>query len=407
VIFTSIGSLGPDAGTVEVFSLESGRRKTLLHGGTYGRYLPNGILTYINQGTLYAVAFDLDRLEVQGSPVTMLQDVSYSSSWGFAQLDFSSDGTLVYRRDPSAGQLTIQWLDNDGTAQPLLSKPGPYQFPQFSPNGRRLAFVVTDSGSSNIIAEGDPNQLTPLTSEDGVHANPVWSPDGQYMIYGSGEGMSWVVLGGNGKPHPLTQSSNKQFPWSFTPDGKRLAFFEISPFTGFDLWTVALQTDGKGLRAGKPEPFLVTPYFEVYPAFSPDGRWIAYGSNKSGAWAVYVRAFPGGDSDVKISQNGARIPRWPANGHQIFYNTDDQSIMTVSYRTDGNLFQAGNPRLWSQRRLANTGVLPNFDVTPDGKRVAALMPAVRQKDQPVNEVTFLLNFSDEVRRKLAIANRNR
>ena len=397
ILFTSTGNLGPDGGSIEVLSLDTGTRKTLVRGGTYGRYLRSGDLTYVNQDTLYATGFDLQHLEVRGSVVAELQDIAYSSTWGFAQLDFSKDGTLVYRRDPSGGQVTVQLLDANGHKSPLIGQPGRYEFPRFSPNNQRFAFSIADSGSSNIfVLDRERNGLTPLTSGDGIHMVPVWTPNGRFIVYEGTTGLWALASEGGSKPFRLTQSGSRQMPWSFTPDGKRLAFFEISPVTGFDLWTVEVQQDENLLKAGKPEPFLATPDFEIYPTFSPDGTWIAYGSNKSGRWEVYARAFPSGHRDVQISAGGARVPYWPKNGHEILYRTDDYRIVAVPYTKDGDSLRLGERRVWTEEHLASTGVLPNIDVTSDASHVAALLPAGDQVEAPGNEVTFLLNFADRV-----------
>jgi Tol biopolymer transport system component len=397
VLFTSIGDLGPDAGNIEVFSVRDGTRKTLVRGGTYGRYVPSGYLMYVNQGTLFAVPFDVDSLETRGGAVAVLQGVSYSFGFGFAQLDFSRAGTLVYRKVPGNGQFMIQWLDEKGNSAPLLSKPARYQWPRFSPKGERLAFSLPESGSTNIwVSEGKPNRLIPLTNGDGVHSAPAWSPDGRFIVFTGSTGMFWVRTDGASKPQPLTRSNNRQVPWSFTPDGTRLAFYEMSPTTAFDLWTVPLQVHDGELEAGNPEVFLQTPNYEVYPTYSPDGQWMAYSSNKSGAWEVYVRGVSNNSREVQISKGGGRIPHWSRNGHDLLYGTDDQRLMAVTYTIKEAAFQPGKPGSWSGRRMGDTGVFPNFDVAPDGKRVAVLLPAGVPAEQEVpNQVTFLVNFLDE------------
>ena len=117
---------------------------------------------------------------------------------------------------------------------------------------------------------------------------------------------------------------------------------------------------------------------------------------------MYVRAFPDNGSKVQVSAAGGRIPRWSPNGHELFYRTDDQRIMVATYTVKGGSFEVRALRQWSQRRLADTGVLSNFDLSPDGRRILALMPAVRAEDQQTeNHVTFMLNFFDEVRRRVA------
>jgi hypothetical protein len=175
----------------------------------------------------------------------------------------------------------------------------------------------------------------------------------------------------------------------------------MSASTGLDLWTVPIRESASGLTAGSPEPFLRTPAFESYPTFSPDGHWIAYGSNKSGTWEVYVRPFPDNGMEVQVSRAGGRIPHWSRHGRELLYRTDDQRIMTASYAIRAGSFAVESVGPWSRARLADTGVLCNFDVGADG-RIAALLPAERDEDrQSENHVTFILNFPSEIRRRLS------
>jgi serine/threonine-protein kinase len=152
------------------------------------------------------------------------------------------------------------------------------------------------------------------------------------------------------------------------------------------------------LTTGTPEPFLRSPSFEVYPSFSPDGRWLVYSSNESGRTEIYVRAFPDNGTKVRVSADGGRVARWVPHGRELLYRTDDQRLMVVEYSIRDGLFKAGTPELWTSTRLADTGVLANFDVAPDGTRVVALLP-VRERQQTENHATFLLNFFDEIRRR--------
>ena len=399
VLFTSVGASSGAVyipyRSIEILDFRTGKRTALVREATYGRYLPSGHLIYVNQGSLFGVSFDLGHTEVRGSPAAILHDISFSSIFGFAQFDVSRSGVLVYRRAAGGGRFTIQWLARDGALAPLLDSPAPYQWPRISPDGQKLAYVLPDG---IWLSEQQPHRSMPLIPGNGIQ-DPVWSPDGRYIV-GGGIGMWWARAEGPAKPRPLTQSNNTQVPWSFTPDGGRLAFYEMSPSTAFDIWTVPVQSGNGELRAGKAEPFVQTPFFEVYPAFSPDGRWIAYSSHKSGLWEVYVRPFPDGGGDVQVSTGGGRVPRWPAKGHEIFYATDDHRIMAVPYTIQGSSFKAGTARIWSDRRLADTGVFPNFDVNPNGTRVAAILPAVSPQESQPGEATFLINFFDELKRRL-------
>ena len=168
-------------------------------------------------------------------------------------------------------------------------------------------------------------------------------------------------------------------------------------------YALPLEREGAGLRAGKPEVFLQTPSDERYPSFSPDGRWLAYASNESGAFQVYVRAFPDKGGKWQISNSGGVQPLWSRNGHELCFRADDQRIMVAAYTVKGDSFGAGKPRVWSETRLPNTGFNPNYDLAPDGKRIVAIMPAEAPEDQKAqNHVIFLQNFFDEVRRRAPI-----
>jgi serine/threonine-protein kinase len=192
-----------------------------------------------------------------------------------------------------------------------------------------------------------------------------------------------------------------QIPWSVAPDASRLAYYQRGPGTDFDLWTAPMTGTADGVTLGSPESFLRTPAFEMYPSFSPDGRWIAYASNMSGAWEIYVRRFPDNGTEIRISRAEGVVPRWSPNGRDLLYRTA-QRLMVVSYKIEGDSFTTDMPRPWSEDLFTDTGILPSFDVSPDGERIVALMPAgAPKKPQSANHVTFMLNFVDEVRRRLA------
>ena len=360
---------------------------------------------YINKGTLFAVPFDLNTLAVRGAPSPVLQEIAYNFGNGFAQFDFSRSGTLVYRSGGGVGRgtlFTVQWLDGAGKTQPLLAKADNYLYPRFSPDGQRLALSAGDIW----IYEERRDTMTRLTFS-GAN-DPVWSPDGRYIVFQAPPGGTfWTRSDGAGKPQPLTQSKNPQLPYSFTPDGKRLAFHEV---TGgkLHLWTVPLESDGAGLRAGKPELFLETQFSERSPVFSPDGRWLAYASDESGAYQIYVRAFPDKGGKWQISSSGGVYPVFSRNGRELFFRTAENQIMVAAYTGRGDSFEADKPRVWSVQRIGDSGLGgTNYDVAPDGKRIAALMSAEGPEAQRAqNHVTFLLNFSDELRRRVPAAGKN-
>jgi serine/threonine-protein kinase len=406
VLFTaSANATAFDTANIEVMSLADHSRKTLVRGGTFGRYLPSGHLVYVNRGTLFAVPFDVDRLEVHGTPAPVLDQVGYNAGQGSAQFDFSQTGTLIYRSGGAGGGLlTVGWLDSAGKTQPLLAKPGNYGRPSMSPDGQRLALEVTEGSGTDIwVYDWQRDTMTRLTFTGNANL-PLWSPDGRYIAFRVlGEGMYVIRSDGSGKPEPLTQSKNPQYPWSFTPDGKRLVFSEQDSKTARDLWTVPLESDSGGLRGGKPEVFLQTPRNEEDPALPPDGRWMAYVSDESGTYQVYVRAFPDKGGKWQISNNGGHFPMWSRTGHELLFEALDNHIMVAAYTEKGDSFVADKPRAWSEKQIGGVIGNKNVDLAPDGKRIVALMPVETEEAQKArNHVTFLMNFFDEVRRKVPV-----
>lgn len=403
VLYTVMTAAGADQATIEVLATRTRKRTVVQRGGTFGRYLASGHLTYVNQGTLYAVRFDPQRGAVEGDAVPIRQDVSYSRTFGYAQMDVSQNGTLVYRRGAESGSVLAQRLDRSGAVVPLVAKAGRYGWPRLSADGR-LAFVTTEGGTTTIrthdIQTGDARRFS---SASGEYSGLMWWPNRNRLILAGSTGMTWLDLDQYQHTGSLTTSRSMQVPWSVSPDASRLAFYEMNPDTGFDLWTIPIATANGKLTPGTPERFLATPAMEVYPAFSPDGRWLAYASNVSGTYEVYVRRFPADDTkEVQVSKGGGSVPHWSIGGHEIVYRTDRQRVLVTNYRVEGNTFIVGATRAWPSQPLADTGVLANFDLAPDGQHLVALMPAIPATGrQTVNHVTVVLNYFEEVRRRVS------
>jgi Tol biopolymer transport system component len=248
------------------------------------------------------------------------------------------------------------------------------------------------------------NTNTRLTFGGDIKSTPLWTPDSRFIVFQAAGGMYWVRADGTvGKPQILVSSNGVQYPWSFAPDGSRLAFFERRPtdLKEPDIWTIPIQIDAAGLHAGKPEPFLQTPFNEMAPAFSPDGRWIAYSSNESGIAEVYVRAFPDQRGKSQISEGGGTYPRWSRSGNELYFFSADGHIMVASYSARGASLMAEKPRQWSARRFMTNPIFGDiYDVAPDGKGVIALVAADLDDQPSPNHVMFLMNFFDELRRRM-------
>jgi dipeptidyl aminopeptidase/acylaminoacyl peptidase len=403
---------------VEVLSLKTGVTKTLVNEAYFGRYVPanatSGYLVYLHPGgVLYGVAFNPARLQVQGSPVPLLDDVNASSLLGGGQFDFSAagsgHGTLVYLAGKAVPQSwRVMWLDTSGKMKPLIAASGAYTVPRFSPDGKRLALAATTStGNDLYVYDLGRETMTRLTF--GGHAyGPVWTPDGKHIAFASfpsNLGIWWVRSDGAGEPQRILESQDSAIPWSFAPDGRRLAYQHFNRETLGDLWTMPLETtDPDHPRPGKPEPFLVTPANELNPAFSPDGHWMAYRSNDAGINEVYVQPSPGSSGGQggkwQVSAGGGENPLWSNNRRELFYETEDYHIMVVDYKENGGSFIAGKPRLWSDKQMLFSGSA-NIALAPDGKRFAVLaVPEATGAEQGSVHVVFLQNFLDELRRRV-------
>jgi len=399
VLFTNIGFSGPNGATIEALSLKTSKRTVLARGGTFARYLPHGYLTYVNQGTLYALPIDVNQLKVYGTPKPILEHISYSLGFGYAQLSFSNTGALVYRKATDAEVVAVL-QDSAGRNEPFLATPGHYLWPRISPDGQRVVFSLTENGLTNLAIYDRRSGTTVRLPQSGALQMPLWTRDGKFLVVGGLDGLSWTKPGVDAKPVPLLKERGIQIPWSISPDGHRLAFHQFNATTGFDLWTVPIQVSEKGLTAGPPELFLQTRAFETYPSFSPDRKWISYASNESGSWQVYVRAFPDRGEKIQVSPRGGRISFWSPNRRELFYRTDDQHIMVATYSIRRGTFVVESIREWPQVPLADTGVLSNLDLTPDGQHFLLLTPAESPENQQTrNHVTFMLNFFEELNRR--------
>jgi dipeptidyl aminopeptidase/acylaminoacyl peptidase len=409
---------GADNATVEAVTLADHHRKILVRGGTSARYLPSGHLVYVSKGSLFAIPFDLGRLETHGTPTPVLDDVDYERATGMAMaLDFSREGTLVYRPGNSGdgALMTVQWLDATGRKEALQGPSGVVSPPRISPDGKRLVLSVTGGSQDVWVYDLQTNAMTRLTF-GGLNQSPIWTPDGQYIVFADvGNGLSWTRADGAGQPQPLIRNKSIMIPWSFTPDGRRLAYMDVVSDRS-QIWTVPVERQCSQLKSGAPEPFLKTQFSDARPVFSPDGHWLAYGSNESGRYEVYVRALPpqasGKTGKWQISNSGGGDPKWLHNGRELLYQTGDiggesvnpehtasvRQIMAVELHSAGDGLVVDKPRLW----LDKLGGI-EFDLTPDGKRLAVLTPVESAgAPKPGHEIAMLLNFFDELRRKVPV-----
>ena len=378
--------------------------RTLLEDAADARYIPTGHLVFLRQGTLMAARFDLDRLEVTGQPVPLIADVMQAlniTNGGFdtaaGQFSVSGSGGLVYAPGGITPDLenSLVWVDQKGTVQPALPFKAPFFAPRLSPDGRRIAYILMGReyhAWEYDLVRGIAIRLT----GEGKAFFVTWTPDGQRVAFawwksGGVPNLYWQPVDGSSPMERLTTSEYDQGPGSWSPDGTTLALVEDRPGLGSRILLL-------DVRTRRITPFLNTQSNEAYPEFSPDGRWLAYGSDESGRREVYVRPFPGPGEKWQISQEGRTEPLWARNGKQLFYQSVDRyQNWAVDVQT-GPVFSAGKPRLlFEQAGLQSTRPIRSWDLSLDGQRFL-MVNFGETKPTPVTEMILVQNWFEELKR---------
>jgi eukaryotic-like serine/threonine-protein kinase len=388
---------------VAVQSLGTGERRDLIQGGLNPRYAPSGHLVYAQGGSLMAVPFDPQRLEVAGTGVPVVEGVLQSPITGAAQYSFSSRGSLVYvSGGVQSARSKLVWVSRSGVEQPLAAPAHAYLAPHLSPDGRRVAVGITESDAQIWVYDLPRETLTRFTFEGNYNPIPVWTPDGKRIAFESNmEGqfnIFWQLADGSGGLERLTTSDYIQVPMSWSPDGRLLAFFEINPVTQRDIWVLRMgEPSASSGQVRKTEPFLRTQFDEGAPRFSPDGRWLAYISNESGRFEIYVQPYPGPGGKWQISTDGGTEPVWNPNGRELFYRSGDK-MMAVDIATQPS-FTAGRPRMLFEGPYEPALFpIPDYDVSPDGQRFLMLKPS--EEEGAPTQINVVLNWFEELKQKV-------
>jgi len=378
-------------GNVGVLSLDTGEYRVVIENGSQGRYLPTGHLVFSRAGALMAAPFDPERLAVTGAAAVILEGVRTEGARGVAQAVVSPDGTLIYAPGGAANdQARPVWVDRQGRVQPAGMPPSSYGSFSLSPDGRRLAIAISDGTSDVWVRNLEHGTMTRLTS-DGRNVQPIWTPDGRHVVFteraGGGARPFRVLADGSGTPEPLLRGDHQGVVTSFSPNADALTFEARAADTGLDLWVRPFGD------TQNPWPFLRTRFTEVGSRFSPDGRWIAYVSDESGQYEVYVRPYPAGPGKWRVSTNGGTHGIWSRDGRELFYrNGNTWMVVAVG---PGPEFKPDAPQLLFEGPYVNVGGA-SYDVTPDGLRFLLLAPA---EEGPITHLNVVLNWFEEVRKK--------
>jgi serine/threonine-protein kinase len=389
---------GADFTSSRIFmqSLRTGARTEIVEG-TYPRYSPTGHILFARDATLFALPFDARRLQATGSAAPVITDLAMNPTTGAALFAFSENGVLVYRpRGSDTSRRALLWVDRTGLeANVAPSERRAFLQPRLSPDGRRIAVTIGETGTERDLWLYDLQRrtMTRMTVEAGEDETPVWNGDGSRIAFSAartGQPRSIFVMPPS-DPAGLRKVGSTRYIThlgAWAPDGRALAWTDFDPAAGGDIRV--LRMDG----SGTVRDFVTGPFDQRGPAFSPDGRWIAYTSNETGRDEVYVQPYPGPGAKVQISTAGGSQPVWSRDGTELFYRGERQ-LMTVAVRLSPAFTVGERQPLFADTYDIEHRDDRNYDVSADGKRF--LMVRVERPSSSA-QLAVVLNWFTELRR---------
>jgi eukaryotic-like serine/threonine-protein kinase len=343
----------------------------------------NAWLVRVRRNVLTARRFDPGRAELSGEPVTLASDVAVNPDNMAGAFSVSASGAIAWRTGPSARR-QLMWFDRNGRELGAFGTPDPVLFnPEISPDGRRVALTRGRIDFSDIwIQEG--SRSSRFTTDPGDDRITIWSPDGRDIIYASKRGAQFDLYrkpaDGVGPETPLLQSDILKFPCSWSPDGRFIIYWAQEHLG--DLMVLPLFGDRK------PFPFLSTPFSEEGAVFSPDGKWVAYQSNESGRFEVYVRPFPGPGPAQPVSAAGGSSVRWRRDGKELYFLAPDSTLMAASVTANGSTFETGTPQALFRTHAVYFPNAQQYDVSRDGR----FLIVTELESAPAEPIHVLLNW---------------
>jgi serine/threonine-protein kinase len=351
----------PDRNELALLSAE-GKLSTILRSASHGQYATTGHLLFLRSGSVYRVPFDAQTKKIAGKPEPALHDVAVLYAQGFAHVTARGKNLYYVPHDPAMNERQLLWVDRRGAAVPVVEKRQHYggaSGPKLSPDGEQVLVEICARGECDIWRYEIERAIWNRVTSNGRSVTACWSPDGQFIAYASnrdGPPNLFVIRSdGSGQPRQITFGQSWVFPQSWSPDGKHIAVFEGRPATTGDISLIAVQD-------GTRTPYLETSDVESSPAFSPDGRWLAYtSSDAAGGLQVFLRATDGSGPAWKVTDGGGAFPRWRGDGKELFYR-HEKAMLSVSVTTNGEV-RLGKPTLLFQGDFAI-----DYDVSGDGQR---------------------------------------
>ena len=388
VLVVTFGSFGKPA--MMLYDLETGRRE-LLGPGTVPFYSPSGHLVYqpsFLTHDLWALPFSLDTLKAGGE--------AFPISENSRDPTVAADGTLVYLDSSGPGQKQLVWLDRDGNKTGEIGEAQQDSVdPALSPDGRLVAVAAMEGSNVDVWVWNIARAVkTRLSTSPETEWRTVWSPSGEEVAFSSNRAGNWDIFlrqaDGSGEAKVLLATPHSDWVSDWSRDGKYILYALIDPETGRDLWYLERNEDGSGWEQ---HPFLQTSFIERTAKFSPDGRYVAYSSNESGQYEVYVRPFPEGGRKSTVSRRGGEQPRWSRDGKELFY-VEGATLVAVSV-SSGAAFSAGSvARLFEHPSLTRS-YYPQYDVSADGRRFILNEPVGENPEPSIHVVqNWFAEFKD-------------
>jgi serine/threonine-protein kinase len=365
-----------------MLSLDTGTWSRLGQG-FQAQYVPSGHLVFhapgVREGELQAVSFDLERAAIQGAPVSVLDGVFRAEDGGGAYYGVSANGTLVFA--PGGHARTLVRVDRNGRRTPLLDDRRGFRMPSISPDGRLVAVTIDPRPSQIWIYDLGRRSGQPIATE-GHNIVPLWTLDGRRVVYAA-EDMYWRMADGSSQAERLLMRDHWEFPGSWTKDGRTLVYAGYDPESGNDIWALPPN--------GDPLPLLTTRANELSPKLSPDARWLAYMSDESGRFEVYVRPFPNvDDGKWVLSTDGGEFPVWSPTSRELFY-MNGTTMMSVPVQLQGT-FSADTPQPLFTGPF-ETGST-QFDIFPAGSHFVMVEA---DPDARPTHINVVVNWAEELK----------
>jgi len=346
-------------------ALDSNEKRLVIRARGNAAYVDPGYLFFYRDRTLFGQRFDVRNFKLTGEPAPLFADIGFTPRIAKAAFSASSSGLLVTQRArESVSQLV--WYDRNGHEVGVATKPGVYGNIALSPNGRFVATDITDPVSQNTDVYTfavDTGEAKRLTFDPAIDSMPVWSPDGKQILFGNNHEPKFDLYlknsDGAEEEKMIPQDGADRFPNDWSRDGKYILFER-----GADLWY-------ESVGDLKPAQFLKAVSTLKTARFSPDGKWVAYSSNESGKWEIYVTTFPDAHGKWQVSTGGGTQPRWRGDGKELFYLSPDDKLVAVPVKTGAN-FDTGTPTALFQasprETVAATSEQFFYDVSQDGQK---------------------------------------